>query len=66
MLIDKPMNNVPSDWREPDWDKLNKCHCWKRYVDDEVQALWLDMSLIQRLALALNFNGLVENMENKN
>lgn len=61
MLIDEPMNNVPADWREPDWDKLYKYHCWRRYVDYEVQVIWLDMSFIQRQALAQNFNGIADN-----
>jgi hypothetical protein len=57
------VNNVPHDWEKPDWVKLSKCHEWKRYVDDEVQNLWLDMSFVQRQALAQNFQGIADNEE---
>lgn len=63
MLIDDVLSNVPHDWSEPDWEKLNKCHEWKRYVDSEVQELWGTFSDEQKQALAQNYQGVADSEE---
>ncbi len=65
MLIDENMNNVPSDWKDPDFDigSGKHVHEWKSYVDSEVQELWDDFSDEVKQALSQNYNGIADNEE---
>lgn len=62
MLIDEPMNNVPNDWEQPDFDIGYGKHVreWKDSVDSQVTEIWQTFTDEQKQALAQNFNGIAD------
>lgn len=57
------MNNTPSDWANPDWYNIEKCHDWKRYVSGELEDEWKYFSGEQKKILARCFQGLADKEE---
>ena len=56
------MNNVPSDWKNPNFDIKGSeyCHEWRKYVTSEVQELWCTFNDEQKQALAQDYNGIAD------
>lgn len=50
----KEYHNIPGDWRNPNWNKEEKCHCWRNYINNEVIKIWDTFSDEQKQAIAQN------------
>jgi hypothetical protein len=44
----------PDDWQNPEWGAIQKCHNWRRYISEDLQGLWPELSGRQRLIIAAN------------
>lgn len=42
----------PDDWKEPDWDKRERVHCWRNYISEPVRLIWWTFTKEQKQALA--------------
>jgi hypothetical protein len=47
-----------NDWKNPNWNDLQKVHDWKNYVSDEVILIWDTFTNEQKEMLANNFDEL--------
>lgn len=63
MRVDEHLNNVPSDWENPDFDSCSMVHEWKNYVTSEVQEIWHTFTKEQKQLLAECFNSSADNEE---
>ena len=55
--------DTPCDFERPEWDKAGKVHDWRNYISEEVQVLWLALSLEVRAALARQAEDVASNEE---
>lgn len=57
------MENLPIDWQEPNWKEYSKVHNWRNYVSYEIEKMWDDFSIAQKIALAKNFQNIADQEE---
>lgn len=43
---------TPDDFETPDWDRAGKVHDWRNYVSDEIRAMWPDIPVSLKAAIA--------------
>lgn len=45
---------TPSDFANPQWDKAEKCHDWKNYINEGLQQIWNSFNAAQQMVIATN------------
>ncbi|TES71451.1 hypothetical protein E2P84_27405 [Burkholderia cepacia] len=53
----------PSDFAEPDWDKVDRVHNWRNYVFEDLIALWPTLPLRARAIIAANLQAIADREE---
>lgn len=48
----KMKNNVPKDYKNPEWKNPGRVHEWKNHVGDEIRKLWNTFTNDQKAAIA--------------
>ena len=43
---------VPTDYRDPQWDEAGKTHNWRNHVPQDVRLMWVSFRDSQKAALA--------------
>lgn len=59
-MIDNPIPGE-SDWRHPDWNEGGRVHNWRRYVSDDLRAIWETFTDEQKRIIALNADEIAGN-----
>jgi hypothetical protein len=50
------IENVPVNWKEPDFTKISKAHDWLNYVSEPLQVMWPTLSDLQKQVIASALN----------
>ena len=53
----------PKDWEKPNFNDLEKVHCWRRYVSEDLAGRWLHISLELRVSLSSCFQEIADREE---
>lgn len=43
---------IQNELESPDWESGGRVHNWKRYVDNDIQKMWKELSLREKLIIA--------------
>lgn len=54
---------LPGDWEDPEWGRLDKCHEWKRYISKDIEEMWPELPEKLKKALAIQANEIAEREE---
>ena len=58
LSLDHGDHNIPHDFKSPTWNFERRVHNWHNYAGSDTAALWETFTLLQKAALALNFERL--------
>jgi len=47
--------SIPHDFKAPQWNFERKVHNWHRYVGEDLAAMWDSFTLVQKAAIAIQF-----------
>jgi hypothetical protein len=47
------IDELPTDFMEPDWNEYERVHCWRNYVSDSFRAIWHLLTPRERAILSL-------------
>ncbi len=54
------IKQIPSDFKNPEWNEKYRVHNWRNYVTDEVKNEWGNFTKKQKKILSDNFQGIAD------